>query len=132
MRKHALLVAGSSIAALALAGGVATAHTTTYDGKVKINDVDLPKRGTTVFRGRVSSEKPSCVQGRDVTLYYKPAGGIPKPAGTDQANANGGWKISVETIPPGKYYARIEKITLGGPGHTHFCKGDGSNVYVRS
>jgi hypothetical protein len=85
------LVAASvaaAIATLALAAGVASAHTVRFESEVTIEYSADPS----TFFGTVSSPRVGCVPRRLVTLYEE-APGADTALGSDRTNQEGDWRI---------------------------------------
>ena len=129
--RNAIVVAGALIATLGVS--VAGAHIAAYDSKVTLKDphsVSPMKRGTLRYAGRVISDSPGCEKHRNVDLYRRAEGGDPVLLDSDESDADGRWRIDYKSNSPGNYYARVEKETVGGSGHSHVCRADKSNVFV--
>jgi hypothetical protein len=120
---HRLVVlAASSLVGLALVAVPALAtQTKKIDSKIT-----LPPNEP-AFHGRVESRNPACERQRKVKLF-KQHSGPDKLLGTDKTNNHGKWKILVNPLKPGGYYAKVVRREEGTAGTIFICRGDRSIV----
>jgi len=94
-----------------------------YDSKVTIRST------APAFHGHVSSESPACEPRRRVKLF-KQRPGTDKLLGKDRTDHEGRWKIEVEPLKSGAYYAKVTRRAEGAAGTTFVCKRDRSKTVV--
>ena len=120
MRKRSAIVIAASVGALALLGttspGLAT-QTVKFDSKVT-----MPPNAP-AFHGRVKSSKHACEVHRKVKLF-KQRPGPDKLLGKDRSNRRGKWKVIVDPLNPGSYYAKVVRREEGAAGTIFVCRGD--------
>jgi hypothetical protein len=106
-----------AVAALAALGAVPASATNTvrYDTGIRIGD------GPPAFHGKVSSEAHVCVKHRKVRMYKK-LPGRDKLLGKGITNRRGHWKILVDPVGTGAYYARVRRREEGTAGTIYVCK----------
>ncbi len=107
--------------------GVAQAakQTTVFDTDLKLS-AKFP-----AFHGRVKSDSGFCVPGRKVRLYKKKLGhgeNNDKKLGVDRSDAEGRWKVRVNDLGSGAFYAKVGKLQSASLGIR--CKSAKSNVAV--
>jgi len=81
------------------------------------------------FHGRAVSERHACEVHRRVKLYRQRQGDD-KLLGADRTNQNARWKIVVDPLKSGAYYARMKRREEGTAGTTFVCRGDRSKTVV--
>jgi hypothetical protein len=116
----ALLVA---LGALALVGGVATAHEEKFETKVKLRHSSSPSGDS--FTGKVRA-RGGCKEGRTVKVYHLlEYGGERELVGTATSDAEGEYEVSINgPAAKGNYQARAKRLVLGD----HTCKRGASKV----
>jgi hypothetical protein len=119
MHKSIAALAASCLA-LCVFAAPGLAHTTSSSTSVTIGVV--AQAGGDLFRGKVSSPDPRCVNRRLVRLFRVAPGADPV-LDTDRSEDNGSWDIDVEGgAAPGRYYVRVVARTATAPGHSHTCR----------
>ena len=111
MRKP-ILAAAAACAALSVGIALpALAQAEDFPTTVTIRFVDRP--GPDIFRGRVESPNPQCIENRAVRLF-RVAPGPDSLIDTDRSEDNGSWSIDVEGDPiPGNYYVKVPARNVG-------------------
>ena len=123
VKKLLLVVSG----ALVIAGIVVTAAgarmVTNYPSTVKIEN------GPPAFHGTVTSPRQQCANKRHVAVFRKRPGRDTKLGG-DTTGPAGRWKVVLEPINEGVYYARVRQRDqiVGGDGFV--CEKDVSKDVV--
>lgn len=64
------------------------------------------------FHGRVSSPRSSCVEDRKVQLFRKVPGSGRNVLGVDVTSSGGRWKVAVDDVDSGVYFARVKGSRL--------------------
>jgi hypothetical protein len=122
--RRAWLLAGlAGVLAAAAAVPAAATNTVRYDSSIRIGD------GPPAFHGKVNSEKHACVVHRKVRVY-KERTGPDRLLGRGKTNHRGHWKIIVDPIGSGAYYARVLRREEGAAGTVFVCKRAKSDVVV--
>ena len=78
------------------------------------------------FHGRVKSSAHPCVEQRKVKLFRAHRHRSDTLLGTDQTNSRGKWKVIVNPLRSGAYYAKVKRRTEGTAGTIHVCRSDRS------
>ena len=126
MRRPILTIGASALALCAFAAP-SLAHNTADPTTVTITVVNRPAGD--VFRGRVGSANPDCIEDRLVQLF-RVQPGADLLIDTDESEDNGAWDIDIEGgAPAGRYYVRLPGRVLTSPGHRHVCRG-GRSAFV--
>ena len=78
------------------------------------------------FSGKVKSGNGACEAGRRVQLFRRSgdSGGV--RIGKDRSSSSGRWKIPVDPLQSGAYYAKVKRSRAGGST----CRGARSDVVV--
>jgi hypothetical protein len=108
-----------SIIAIASIPALATQVVRT-DSKVTVSDK------APAFHGRVKSAAHPCVEDRKVKLFRAHRHRADKLLGTDQTNSHGKWKVTVNPLRSGAYYAKVKRRSEGTAGTIHVCRSDRS------
>jgi hypothetical protein len=118
------VLAGSSLVALAVVAIPALATQT-----VKINSRVTISTNAPAFHGQVKSKNFACERQRKVKLF-KQRSGPDKLLGKDKSNNHGKWKIVVDPLKSGAYYAKLKRREEGTAGTIFVCRGDRSKTVV--
>ncbi|MGI9557157.1 MAG: hypothetical protein ACR2N5_04360 [Solirubrobacterales bacterium] len=121
-----LLVATASTSspAVALAGerAGASGSATKYGTKLRISE-RFP-----AFHGRVKSSAPECLD-RVVKLFEARFGKKNKKLGRDRTNSKGKWRVILDPLTTGSYYAKVPKSRgTDESGDRYVCKKDRSKT----
>ena len=108
-----------SIIAIAAIPALAT-QVVKHDSKVTVS------QKAPAFHGRVKSSARPCVQQRKVKLFRAHRHRPDTLLGTDQTNNHGKWKVIVNPLRSGAYYAKVKRRTDGTAGTIHVCRSDRS------
>jgi hypothetical protein len=114
--------AALTAAAIAAIPALAT-QTVKIDSKVTIS-TNAP-----AFHGQVKSDNAACERQRKVKLFRKRSG-PDKLLGKDKTNNHGKWKIVVDPLKSGAYYAKLVRREEGTAGTIFVCRGDRSKTVV--
>jgi hypothetical protein len=116
-------LAGLAIAGAAFAGSSAGARgVDEYESKVTIS------KNPPAFHGQVLSDYHPCVNHRHVALFRKRPGDDVKLGG-DQTGPAGRWKVELEILASGEYYARVrQRQQMAAAGSSFICEKDVSRV----
>jgi hypothetical protein len=109
----ALLVAALSIALAGIAYG--QGQTVEIATQLKLN-IHAPS-----FHGKVKADNPGCVDGRKVKMFFRDGSGSRQLLGSTTAAENGKWKIPVNNIASGEYYAAAKRTEEGTAGTIYVC-----------
>jgi hypothetical protein len=120
-RRIAVLVASSLVALVVVAVQALATQT------VKINSRVTISSNAPAFHGQVKSNKSACERQRRVKLF-KQRSGPDKLLGKDNSNHRGKWKIVVDPLKSGAYYAKLKRRSEGTAGTIFVCRGDRSKV----
>jgi hypothetical protein len=122
-RRLALIV-GAALAAATVAEMPALAtNVVKIDSKVTIS-TRFP-----AFHGQVKSDNHACETGRKVKLF-KRRHGPDRLLGHDRTNNNGRWKVEVDPLRSGAYYAKVTRREEGTAGTIYVCRRDRSRTLV--
>jgi hypothetical protein len=117
-------LAGALLVALAVVAVPALAtQTVKIDSKVTIS-TQAP-----AFHGKVKSDNHACETQRKVKLFRQKSG-PDKLLGKDKTNHLGRWKIVVDPLKSGAYYAKVVRRSEGTAGTIFVCRGDRSKTVV--
>jgi hypothetical protein len=108
-----------SIIAIASIPALAT-QVVKHDSKVTVS------QKAPAFHGRVKSSAHPCVQQRKVKLFRAHRHRPDTLLGTDQTNGRGKWKVIVNPLRSGAYYAKVKRRSEGTAGTIHVCRSDRS------
>ena len=118
------VLATAIVGVLAVASGIAGAHSVRFDDRVTI-------RTNPAFHGRVVSQKPGCERQRRVQVFREETGPDGLFASTRTDNS-GRWEMLVSQLT-GDFYAKIKRRNIGSGGHEHVCRRDRSkSVHVQA
>jgi hypothetical protein len=109
-----------AISATAVAGG--PGQTVEIDSRIKI------RQSFPAFHGKVKSDNMACVQQRRAKLFKQKRNGDKKLLGFDRTNAEGKWKVIVDPLKSGVYYAVVKRREEGTAGTTFVCLRDKSRT----
>ena len=117
------LVAATTVAALFLAVGVATAAAPTFPTTITFDAFTGPDENAT-FDGRIDSGKIQCLAKRTVKAYKDTGLGSFELFDTDQTSGNGAWAVrgNVSGTPPVKF--KVTKKNIGTKAKPKYCLGD--------
>jgi len=122
-RRVALIVgAATATAAVAAIPALAT-NVVKIDSKVTIS------HHAPAFHGRVKSDNHACEVGRNVKLF-KRRHGPDQFLGHDETNHKGRWKVGVNPLSSGAYYAKVTRREEGTAGTIYVCRRDRSKTVV--
>jgi hypothetical protein len=96
---------------------------------VKINSRVTISSNAPAFHGQVKSNNFACERQRKVKLF-KQRSGPDKLLGKDKSNNHGKWKIVVDPLKSGAYYAKLKRREEGTAGTIFVCRGDRSKTVV--
>jgi hypothetical protein len=109
------------VLACALAVATAAAIPALGASTVKVKSrISMPDNSP-AFHGRVKSANDDCVRHRKVKLFKK-RNGQDKVLGKDKTNHDGKWKVKVDPLKSGAYYAKVLRSEQHGKGKTLICK----------
>lgn len=100
-----------------LVAASAGAHDQGYDSRVTIR---APAPG--VYKGRVLSDTPKCIESRTVKVYSDTGYLLDK----DETDSEGRWQIA--PLIGKNYYAKVTREVRGSAGHRHVCRPDVSRT----
>lgn len=112
------VIVGTVAGLLAIGGGVAVAHTESFESSVTIQYNAAEDR----FQGHVGSERPQCERRRKVVVHMKTPGAEDPRVGSDRTNENGHWRVVPTSSAPGEYYARVLRRVRATGSHKHVCQ----------
>ncbi|HMC06091.1 MAG TPA: hypothetical protein VKG89_01725 [Solirubrobacterales bacterium] len=115
-------LSGALVAALAVVAVPALATQT-----VKIDSKVTMSSQAPAFHGKVKSDNHACETQRKVKLFRQKSG-PDKLLGTDKTNHLGRWKIVVDPLKSGAYYAKVVRRSEGTAGTIFVCRADRSKV----
>jgi hypothetical protein len=118
----ALMVAVFSVAFAGLAYG--QGQTVEIATQLKLNE-HAPS-----FHGKVVADNDACAIQRKVKMYFRYGTGPRKLLGSTEADVNGKWKIPVNNIKSGEYYAVAKRTEEGAAGTIYVCLKAKSNSLV--
>jgi hypothetical protein len=121
-RRLAVVVCVAAGVAIAAIPALAT-QTVKIDSKVTISS------NAPAFHGQVKSDKFACERQRKVKLFRQRFG-PDKLLGKDKSNNHGKWKIVVDPLKSGAYYAKLVRREEGTAGTIFVCRGDRSKTVV--
>jgi hypothetical protein len=121
-RTRLFLWTATAVAAVA-AVPASAGNVVKYDSQVTIG------QGPPPFHGQVKSENPGCEDQRKVRMFKKKRG-ADKLLGRDKTNHRGHWKIVVDPLRTGAYYAKVIRREEGAAGTTFVCRADESETVV--
>jgi hypothetical protein len=94
--------------------------------KVKIKSEITMADNFPAFHGRVKAKNDACVGQRKVKLFKKRKDDGKRLLGTDVTSKKGKWKVVVNPLKNGDYYAVVKKKKEGTAGTIYVCKKDRS------
>jgi hypothetical protein len=116
-----LCAASALCAAAAFAG---TMNVVEYESAVKLREA-YP-----AFHGKVTGENAACAYPRRVKLYEKRRTGGRRLLGVDRTDAEGRWRVIVEPLESGVYFAVVKRREEGAAGTFYVCLRDRSKTAV--
>ncbi len=119
----AVALAFALAAGSALAGG-APGQT------VRIETTLVMKETFPAFHGRVKAENAACVGQRTVKLFERKRGGTNRLLGKTTSRNSGRWRVIVDPLASGAYFARAGRVVQGTAGTIFVCKPDRSQIAV--
>jgi hypothetical protein len=78
------------------------------------------------FHGRPKAKNDACVRQRKVKMFKKRKDGGKRLLGTDVTSKKGKWKVIVNPLKNGDYYAVAKKKKEGTAGTIYVCEKDRS------
>ena len=93
----------AAIAALAMTVGAAPAAQADGGAKTRI---EISKLTSSLIKGTIRSEKPSCKRGRHVQVF-RYDGFLSIMVGRMDAQNDGDWRLR-QTLLPGRYFAKVD------------------------
>jgi hypothetical protein len=123
-RRRLALIVGASLAAATVAAIPALAtNVVKIDSKVTIST------RAPAFHGKVKSDNHACEVHRKVKLF-KERHGADKLLGHDRTSNRGRWKVELDPLRSGAYYARVKRRAEGTAGTIYVCQRDRSRTLV--
>jgi hypothetical protein len=122
--RRVALIVGAAIATAAVAAIPALATNV-----VKIDSQVTISHHAPAFHGRVKSDNHACEVGRNVKLF-KRRHGPDDFLGHDETNHKGRWKVGVNPLSSGAYYAKVTRREEGTAGTIYVCRRDRSKTVV--
>lgn len=122
LTRNALTVVALAMAALAVAGGTATATRT-----INVPSMVSIRSNSLHFSGKVTTAAiyEPCEQQREVLLYKVVSGGPDQVVGSDTTSDHGAWSISPQGsagISLARFYAKVKRLSQGTAGTIYVCK----------
>jgi hypothetical protein len=115
-------LAALATAVPALGGG----HTVKIESELTMAD------NSPAFHGRVKAKNDACVGQRKVKLFKKRKDGGKRLLGTDVSSKKGKWKVLVNPLKKGDYFAVVKKRKEGTAGTIYVCKKDrGPTAHIK-
>ncbi len=124
--RNRILIFTLSVLAIVLAAS-AVASATAFNTNLRLNRYSLG-----FFYGVVKSSQPKC-KVRRVALYVKDSGPpiTLVPVGGTKSAPNGHWDLVDGYGLGGEFYAKTPEKRITINGHSHICRADISNVFIR-
>ena len=118
------LILGAAIATAAVAAIPALAsNVVRIDSKVRIS------HRAPAFHGKVRSDNNGCESNRKVKMFRRQHG-PDELLGHDRTDHRGKWKVEVDPLSSGAYYARVKRRAEGAAGTIFVCSRDRSKTVV--
>ena len=118
------LIVGAALATAAVAAIPALAtNVVKIDSKVTIS------HRAPAFHGKVKSDNSGCKPDRKVKLFRK-RHGHDRLLGHDRTDNRGKWKVEVDPLSSGAYYAKVTRRAEGAAGTIFVCRRDRSKTVV--
>lgn len=120
-------------AVLALVGVVVLSWSTSVAGTtntVEIKSRIILRETFPAFHGRVKSPNQACIQQRRVKLFKRKPNGDRKLLGRTRTNSAGKWKVIVDPLSSGAYWAVVKRRSEGAAGTIFVCLRDKSKTVV--
>ena len=118
------LILGAAIATAAVAAIPALAsNVVRIDSKVRIS------HRAPAFHGKVRSDNNGCESNRKVKMFRRQHG-PDQLLGHDRTDRRGKWKVEVDPLSSGAYYARVKRRAEGAAGTIFVCRRDRSKTVV--
>jgi hypothetical protein len=125
---YRMLASLSAIGALALGGGVAEAHNTTFPTSVEFQ-TDYTVNGQVGVAGQVSSPRAACVPNRTVKVFAIFQNGSRELVDIARTSENGAFAAIGDFGNAVDALAKVTRKNIGGSGHRHIC-GRASDNFV--
>ncbi|HLM31937.1 MAG TPA: hypothetical protein VK326_09790 [Solirubrobacterales bacterium] len=87
---------------------------------VEIKTTVLIRDSAPAFHGKVRAKNQNCVEDRTVKMFRE-AGAGRRLLGKTQTSNAGKWKISVDPLKSGAYYAAAKRVEQGTAGTIYVC-----------
>jgi hypothetical protein len=117
-----LLVASLTVAVSGIA--FAQGQTVEINTELKLNS-NAPS-----FHGKVIADNEGCVVQRKVKMYVRYGTGPRELLGSTEADVKGKWKVPVNDIASGEYFAVAKRTEEGAAGTIYVCLKAKSNSLV--
>ncbi len=122
--RRVALIVGAAIATAAVAAIPALAtNVVKIDSKVRIS------HRAPAFHGKVKSDNNGCESNRKVKMFRRQHG-PDELLGHDRTDRRGKWKVEVDPLSSGAYYARVKRRAEGAAGTIFVCRRDRSKTVV--
>ena len=122
--RRVALIVGAAIATAAVAAIPALAtNVVKIDSKVTIS------HRAPAFHGKVKSDNSGCESNRKVKVFRRHHG-PDELLGHDRTDNRGKWKVVVDPLSSGAYYARVKRRAEGTAGTIYVCKRDRSRTLI--
>jgi hypothetical protein len=119
--KYRMFAPLAAAAALALGGGVAEAHNTTFQTNVEFQS-EYPGAGNdTGLAGQVSSQRAGCVPNRTVKVFAIFQNGSRELVDIARTSDNGAFAGIGDFDNAVDALAKVTRKNIGGSGHRHIC-----------
>jgi hypothetical protein len=119
--KYRVLASLSAVGALALGGGVAEAHNTTFQTSVEFQEVYVVN-GQLGLAGQVSSARAQCVPNRTVKVFAIFENGSRELLDIARTSDNGAFAgVGRPSDEIDDALAKVRRKNIGGSGHRHIC-----------
>jgi hypothetical protein len=114
---YRMLASLAAVAALALGGGVAQAHNTTFQTSVEFQTEYSDGGGETGLAGRVSSPRAGCVPDRTVKVFaiFNELVDIARTSDNGAFAGVGDFQLARDAL------AKVTRKNIGRSGHRHIC-----------
>jgi hypothetical protein len=126
--KYRVLASLSAVGALALGGGVAEAHNTTFQTSVEFQE-SYEVNGQTGLAGQVSSTRAQCVPNRTVKVFAILQNGSRELIDIARTSDNGAFAGIGDFSNAVDALARVRRKNIGGSGHRHICGKASANFF---
>ncbi len=117
---YRMLASFMAVMALALGGGVAQAHNTTFETNVEFQ-AEYNASGVLGLAGQVSAQRAKCVPDRTVKVFAVLQDGSRRLADIARTSDNGAFAAVGDFTGAVDALARVTRKNIGGSGHRHIC-----------